>query len=215
SGIAVVELAGLAPSPFTGRGLSDFGADVIRLDSPSAHRTDVLYRYKRSISVDLKSLAGLAVLKRLCAKADVVIDPFRPGVMGKMGLRPDDVFRENPKCVYARITGFGQQDKQYICPYSKMAGHDINYIGVSGILSVGPGWKGEPAMFPANILGDFAGGGMLCVVGILLALVERTGLAAARLSMPLWQTTLCVIPKRSILNRFVQVDGGESELVSF
>ncbi|KAI8815237.1 C1q and tumor necrosis factor-related protein 3 [Cladochytrium replicatum] len=168
SGITVIELAGLAPGPFAGMVLSDFGADVIRVDKPSAHTTDVLYRGKRSISLDLKSSAGLAVLKRLCAKADVVIDPFRPGVMEKMGLGPDDVLRENPKCVYARITGFGQQG-----PYSKMAGHDINYIAVSGVLSV-LGRKGEPPMFPANILGDFAGGGMLCVVGILLALVERT-----------------------------------------
>jgi len=107
-------------------------------------------------------------LLRLIDKADVLIEPFRPGVMERLGLGPDVVLARNPRLVYARMTGFGQTG-----PYAAMAGHDINYIAVSGMLST-LGRKDENPLFPINLLGDFAGGGMLCALGILLALIERT-----------------------------------------
>ncbi|KAJ3131663.1 hypothetical protein HK101_004688 [Irineochytrium annulatum] len=147
--------------------LADFGADVIRVDRIAESTTDVLGRGKRSVALDLKSPSGLAVLLALASKCDVLIDPFRPGVLEKMGLGPDVVLKANPRCIFARLTGFGQKG-----PYARMAGHDINYIAISGALAA-IGRAGENPIFPANILGDFAGGGMLCVMGILLALFER------------------------------------------
>ncbi|KAJ3099088.1 hypothetical protein HDU97_003467 [Phlyctochytrium planicorne] len=130
SGITVIELAGLAPAPFAGMILADFGADVIRVDRIATSTTDVLARGKRSISIDLKNAHGREVVKKIMEKVDVVIDPFRPGVLEKMGLGPDTILKINPKCIFARLTGFGQT-------------------------------------------GDFAGGGMLCAMGILIALIER------------------------------------------
>ncbi|KAI8850308.1 CoA-transferase family III domain-containing protein [Chytridium lagenaria] len=167
AGIKVLELAGLAPAPFAGMMLADFGADVIRVDRIASSTTDVLGRGKRSISLNLKSEEGRETLKKMMAQADVVIDPFRPGVLEKLGLGPDTILKLNPKCVFARLTGFGQYGD-----FANMAGHDINYIAISGALSA-IGRAGENPMFPANLLGDFAGGGMLCVVGILISLIER------------------------------------------
>jgi len=129
--------------------------------------TDNLCRGKRSLALDLKSKEGQAVIHRIIHKVDVIIEPFRPGVMEKLNIGPEVLCKLNPKLIYARLTGFGQTG-----PYSKMAGHDINYIGVAGSLDAFRR-KGENPLFPTNTLGDFAGGGMLCVMGILLSLVER------------------------------------------
>ncbi|KAI8829884.1 CoA-transferase family III domain-containing protein [Chytriomyces cf. hyalinus JEL632] len=124
-------------------------------------------RGKKSVSINLRSKKGIELAKRLIAKADVVLDAFRPGVMESLGLGPDVIQGINPRRIFARLTGFGQTGE-----LSRMAGHDINYIAVSGALSP-LGRSGENPMPPANILGDFAGGGMLCVMGILMALIER------------------------------------------
>ncbi|MGH7789902.1 MAG: CaiB/BaiF CoA transferase family protein [Candidatus Binatia bacterium] len=168
-GIRVIEMAGLAPAPFCGMILADFGADVVRVDRVGAGSMDQLARGKRSVAVNLKSPEGVETVLRLAEKADVLLEPYRPGVMERLGLGPDVACARNPKLVFARLTGFGQDG-----PYATMAGHDINYIAISGALSL-LGRKGEKPLFPVNLLGDFAGGGMLCALGIALALLERVG----------------------------------------
>jgi alpha-methylacyl-CoA racemase len=157
--------------------LADYGATVLRLDrafpnshsnSPPPPTPDVLSRRKTSISVDMKSPAGIDLIKSLLPHVDVVIDPFRPGVLEKLGLGPEDVMlKTNPRLIVARMTGFRRDGK-----YKMMAGHDINYIAVSGVLSM-LGRKGEKPYAPGNIIGDFAGGGAMCFLGILLALISR------------------------------------------
>jgi alpha-methylacyl-CoA racemase len=166
-GIRVVEMAGLAPAPFCGVILADFGADVVRVDRVGAPSFDQLARGKRSVGVNLKDPNGVETVLRLIEKADVVLEPYRPGVMERLGLGPDVACARNPRLVYARLTGFGQDG-----PYAGMAGHDINYIAISGALSL-IGRRGEKPLAPVNLLGDFAGGGMLCALGICLALLER------------------------------------------
>jgi alpha-methylacyl-CoA racemase len=166
-GIRVIEMAGLAPAPYCGMILADFGADVVRIDRIGASPADLLARGKRSAAVNLKEPEGVKALLRLIEKADVLIEPFRPGVMERLGLGPDVACARNPGLIYARLTGYGQTG-----PYAGMAGHDIDYIAISGTLST-IGRKGEKPLAPINLLGDFAGGGMLCALGIALALVER------------------------------------------
>ncbi len=166
-GIRVIEMAGLAPAPFCGLILADFGADVVRVDRVGAGSLDQLARGKRSIAVDLKQADGIATVVRLLERADVLLEPYRPGVMERLGLGPEVVCTRNPRLVYARLTGFGQSG-----PYAQMAGHDIDYIALSGALSLF-GRQGEKPLAPVNLLGDFAGGGMLCALGICLALLER------------------------------------------
>ncbi|XP_031299646.2 alpha-methylacyl-CoA racemase [Camelus dromedarius] len=168
-GVSVLELAGLAPAPFCGMVLADFGAQVVRVDRPRV-RVDpsTLARGKRSLVVDLKQPRGAAVLRRLCARADVVLEPFRHGVMEKLQLGPEILQRENPKLIYARLSGFGQSGR-----FSRVAGHDINYLALSGVLSK-IGRSGENPYAPLNLLADFAGGGLICALGIMLALFERT-----------------------------------------
>jgi len=129
--------------------------------------SDTLCRGKRSLALDLKSKEGQAVIHRIVPKIDVIIEPFRPGVMEKLNLGPEILCKLNPKLIYARLTGFGQTGV-----YSKMAGHDINYIGLAGSLDAFRR-KDEKPLFPTNTLGDFAGGGMLCCMGIFLSLIER------------------------------------------
>ncbi|KAH7884536.1 CoA-transferase family III domain-containing protein [Phlebopus sp. FC_14] len=172
-GFKVVEFSGLAPAPFAGLVLAHHGASVIRIDKPSAQSADVLYERKRSIVLDTKNTAGLALAKQLITQADVLIDPFRPGVLERLGLGPG-IFHDsdgskglNDRLVFARVAGFPRDG-----PHRSMAGHDINYIALSGILSMLPGSKEKPT-FPLNLLADFAGGGLLCATGILLALIER------------------------------------------
>ncbi|GAB6018969.1 hypothetical protein CHUAL_000609 [Chamberlinius hualienensis] len=166
-GIRVIEMAGLAPAPFAGMVLSDFGADVIRVDkvTPSLH--DSLGRGKKSIALNVKHKDGVEVVRKLCQRADVLIDPFRRGVMEKLGLGPNVLMKDNPRLVYSRMTGYGQSGS-----YADAAGHDINYLSLSGVLSRF-GRKNEKPFPPINLLGDFAGGGLICAFGITLALLER------------------------------------------
>ncbi|XP_069780138.1 alpha-methylacyl-CoA racemase isoform X2 [Narcine bancroftii] len=168
AGIRVIELAGLAPAPFCGMILSDFGAKVVRIDrTGTTTSVDVLARGKRSVALNLKKPEGVKVLKQLCNLSDVLLEPFRKGVMERLGLGPEVLLEQNPKLIYARLTGFGQSGT-----YSKSAGHDINYIAVSGLLSKF-GRKGENPYPPLNVVADFAGGGVMCAMGIILALYER------------------------------------------
>ncbi|KAL1747135.1 CoA-transferase family III domain-containing protein [Schizophyllum fasciatum] len=171
SGVKVVEFAGLAPGPFAGMILADYGASVVRVDKPGAQTQDVLARGKRSIAISPKSPSGRNALKQIIAASDVLIDPFRPGVLERLGLGPD-VFLAvnglNKQLVYARISGFPVNG-----PEKDMAGHDINYLALSGVLDMLPGDK-KPT-FPLNLVADFAGGGLLCALGILLALRSGRG----------------------------------------
>ncbi|UCB49408.1 MAG: CoA transferase [Deltaproteobacteria bacterium] len=174
-GIRVIEMAGLAPSPYCGMILADFGADVVIVDRLSTGAPEIpnimsknpFDRGKRSMRVNLKTKEGIAVVRQMIQAYDVLLEPYRPGVMEKLGLGPDEAMDLNPKLIYARLTGWGQKG-----PYANMAGHDINYIALSGALSLFRR-KGEKPLPPCNLLGDFAGGGMLCAMGILLALIER------------------------------------------
>ncbi|TFK82669.1 CoA-transferase family III [Polyporus arcularius HHB13444] len=179
AGVKVVEFAGLAPGPMAGMILADFGADVVRVDRPSGVATavpapDVLARGKRSIAIDPKTPSGYAIVRKLVEQADVLIDPFRPGVMERLKLSPEvflgiekaGVQGSNKRLVYARLVGFPREG-----PHKDMAGHDVNYLALSGVLSMLPG-EDKPT-FPLNILADFAGGGAMCAMGILLALLER------------------------------------------
>ncbi|XP_041360307.1 alpha-methylacyl-CoA racemase-like [Gigantopelta aegis] len=167
-GVKVIEMAGLAPAPFCGMILADFGARVIRVDRTKYADMDRLARGKQSIAVDLKKKEGVTVIQRLCRGADVLIEPFRHGVMEKLGLGPDVMLTDNPRLVYARLTGFGQSG-----PLARKAGHDINYLAISGVLSRF-GRHNENPSFPLNLLADFAGGGLMCALGITMALFERT-----------------------------------------
>jgi alpha-methylacyl-CoA racemase len=153
--------------------LADYGATVLRLDRAlAAAPSDQLTRRKTSICVNIKNPAGVALIKKMIPFVDVIIDPFRPGVLEKAGLSPEDVLLKlNPRLIIGRMTGFRRDGK-----YSQMAGHDINYIAISGVLSLF-GRKGENPYPPGNVIGDFAGGGAMCFLGILLALLarEKTG----------------------------------------
>ncbi|KAF3771236.1 hypothetical protein M406DRAFT_59954 [Cryphonectria parasitica EP155] len=168
AGLKVLEFAGLAPGPFAGLLLADAGASVLRIDRPSPSPTpDGLTRHKTSIAINLKSPAGRALVLRLAREADVLIESFRPGVMEKLGLGPEVLLQTNPGLLYARMTGFRRDGR-----YKDMAGHDINYLAVSGVLGL-LGRKDQKPTPPINILGDFAGGGATLFQGILLALLAR------------------------------------------
>jgi len=169
AGFTIIELAGIGPGPFCGMMLSDMGADVIRVDriAPGAPRQrDVLNRNRRSLAVDLKQAEGVETVLRLCAKADAIIEGFRPGVTERLGLGPEACMARNPKLVYGRMTGWGQDG-----PMAQAAGHDINYIALSGALhAIGP--KGGKPVPPLNLVGDFGGGGMLLAFGVVCGLLE-------------------------------------------
>ena len=174
TGVRVVELAGIGPNPHAGMLLADLGADVVRVDRPGSEAAalgprrvpDLTLRGKQLVTVDLKDPAGRAELLELIGSADVLIEGFRPGVTERLGLGPDDSLARNPRLVYGRITGWGQDG-----PFATAAGHDINYISLTGALhAVGPADTPVP---PLNLVGDFGGGSMLLVVGILGALLER------------------------------------------
>ena len=172
-GVRVIEIASLAPAPFGCMVLADLGADVLRVDraersGPQARTpADPLVRGRRSIGLNLKDAAGVDVLLRLIEGADVLVEGFRPGVAERLGFGPEECARRNPRLVFARMTGWGQAG-----PLARTAGHDIDYIGISGAL--GPiGRAGERPVPPLNLVGDFGGGGMLLAVGVLAALVER------------------------------------------
>jgi alpha-methylacyl-CoA racemase len=172
-GIKVLDFSRLAPGPYGAMILADMGADVVRVDRAPLGSDmggafgDVLGRGKRSIGLDLKNPKGVEVALKLLETCDVLVEGFRPGVMERLGLGPDEVLAHNPRIIYARITGWGQQG-----PLALEAGHDINYIAVSGVLHA-IGRRGERPLPPINIIGDFAGGGMLTALGVVLALYER------------------------------------------
>jgi alpha-methylacyl-CoA racemase len=171
--VKVIEIASLAPAPFGCMVLADLGADVLRIDRPDRSGrqqlppVDPLARSRRSIRLDLKNPAAVDVLLRLVAETDVLVEAFRPGVAERLGFAPEVCAEVNPRLVYARMTGWGQEG-----PLAATAGHDIDYIGVSGSLEP-IGREGERPVPPLNLLGDFGGGGMLLVVGVLAALLER------------------------------------------
>ncbi len=171
SGIKIIELAGIGPGPFCGMLLSDLGAEVIRVDRAGAaarRPVDVLTRGRKSIAVDLKSDAGKEVILKLCEGADAIFEGFRPGVTERLGLGPADCMARNEKLVYGRMTGWGQEG-----PMANAAGHDINYIALSGALSaIGP--KGGKPVPPLNLVGDFGGGGMVLALGIVSAILEAS-----------------------------------------
>ena len=169
NGLRIIELAGIGPGPFCGMMLSDMGAEVIRVDrltAGSRRPKDVLARNRRSIAVDLKKTEGVEVVLRLCTQAAGLFEGFRPGVTERLGLGPDACMARNAKLVYGRMTGWGQEG-----PLAQAAGHDINYIGLSGALhAIGrPGSKPVP---PLNLVGDFGGGGMLLAFGMVCGMLE-------------------------------------------
>jgi alpha-methylacyl-CoA racemase len=176
SGIRVVEIGGIGPGPFCAMLLADLGADVLRVDrvaggglvGPSDdHTTELLNRGRRSIAVDLKHPDGPEVVLSLVEQADVLMEGFRPGVTERLGIGPDACVARNPKLVYGRMTGYGQDG-----PMAQAVGHDLNYVAQSGVLSM-IGRHGQPPTPPLSLVGDFGGGGMVLALGICAALVER------------------------------------------
>ncbi|MFI0961266.1 CaiB/BaiF CoA transferase family protein [Streptomyces sp. NPDC021080] len=171
AGVRVLELGGIGPGPFCGMLLGDLGAEVIRVDRPTeAGRISthpILHRNRRSITVDLKHPDGAAALQRLVDSCDVVLEGFRPGVVERLGLGPEQCLARNPKLVYGRMTGWGQDG-----PYAQAPGHDINYIGLTGALhAIAPYGGGDPVP-PINLVGDFGGGGMMLAFGVVSALLH-------------------------------------------
>ena len=172
-GLKVVELAGLGPAPFASMVLAGLGADIIRVDRPTKvdrlgdPRHDLLNRGRPCIAVDLKNPEGVDAVRRLCDSADVLIEGFRPGVAERLGLGPDELLARNPRLVYGRMTGWGQDG-----PLANEVGHDINYIAITGALAA-VGRADSGPVPPLNLFGDFGGGAMLLVCGVLAALHER------------------------------------------
>jgi len=174
SGIKVVEFEAIGPGPFAGMLLADMGADVLLVDRPSsgdlgvnrARRVELMHRGKRSVTIDMKARGGAEAALELIGRADALIEGMRPGVMERLGIGPDAALARNPKLVYGRMTGWGQNG-----PLAPRAGHDINYIALAGVLSAF-GRKDEAPVPPLNLVGDFGGGGMLMGFGIACALVE-------------------------------------------
>lgn len=171
SGYRVVELAGIGPGPYAGQLLADYGADVILVERPGASLRGIDVRGKRSITLDLKNPAAISALLQMIAHADVMIEGLRPGVTERLGIGPDACHKVNPKLIYGRMTGWGQTG-----PWNQMAGHDINYISMTGALHA-MGKAGAPPMPPLNLVGDFGGGSLFLVTGIIAALLraEKTG----------------------------------------
>lgn len=176
SGLKVVEIGSIGPGPFCAMLLADLGADVIRVDRVSGaglvgpnsdFRAELLHRGRRSLAVDLKHPDGAEVVLTLVEDADVLIEGFRPGVAERLGIGPDDCARRNRGLIYGRMTGFGQHG-----PLAQQVGHDINYVALSGALSM-IGRHGQPPTPPLSLVGDFGGGGMLLAMGLLAALFER------------------------------------------
>jgi alpha-methylacyl-CoA racemase len=175
SGLTIIELAGIGPAPYACMWFADMGATVIRVDRQEAtdlglparaQATDVLGRGRQSIAIDLKSVVGQGIVKHLINTADALIEGFRPGVLERLGLAPDALLTTNPKLVIGRMTGFGQAG-----PFAARAGHDINYIALSGALHA-IGQKGGAPLPPLNLVGDYGGGGMFLIAGVLAALLS-------------------------------------------
>ena len=174
-GVRVVEIAGIGPAPLGCMILSDLGAEVLRVDRPTGpglslvpYRQDTLVRGRRSVAVDLKAAGGADVIGRLVDHADVFVEAFRPGVAERLGIGPDNVLARNPRLVYARMTGWGQDG-----PLAARAGHDIDYAAIAGVIGA-VGEAGRKPVPPLNLLADFGGGSTFLVIGVLAALIERT-----------------------------------------
>jgi alpha-methylacyl-CoA racemase len=171
-GLRVVELAGIGPAPFAAMLLADLGADVVRVERPGRPfwpadpQLDLLQRGKRSIVVDLKQPEGVEVVRQLADRADILLEGYRPGVAERLGLGPEDCSRSNPQLVYGRMTGWGQDG-----PLADRAGHDIAYIALTGVLHA-MGRAGGPPQVPLNLVGDFGGGSLYLLLGVLSALWE-------------------------------------------
>jgi alpha-methylacyl-CoA racemase len=174
-GYRIIEIAGIGPGPFACMMLADLGADIIRLERPTGPRgvdavpANVANRSRRSVGIDLKNPDAIELVLRLVEGADALIEGFRPGVAERLGIGPDDCLARNPRIVYGRMTGWGQDG-----PYASMAGHDINYISLAGALAHF-GRPGEKPVPPINMVGDFGGGGMLLAFGVVCALLEAKG----------------------------------------
>jgi alpha-methylacyl-CoA racemase len=170
-GIKILEIAGIGPGPFCGMMLADMGAEILRVDKKNipglSGKFDVLGRGRRSVTVDLKKPEGVEAVLRLAEQADVLMEGYRPGVMERLGLGPEVCLARNPRLVYARMTGWGQYG-----PLAHAAGHDMNYIAISGALHA-IGRAGERPVPPINLVGDFGGGGLLQAYGVVCALLER------------------------------------------
>ena len=170
NGIKIIEIAGIGPGPFCAMMLSDLGAEVVRIDRKSSmgegSKFNILNRGRRSVAVDLKNADGAETVLRLVEQADALIEGFRPGVMERLGLGPDVCLERNPRLVFGRMTGWGQEG-----PLAHAAGHDINYISLTGALHA-IGRHGERPVPPLNLVGDFGGGGMMLALGVTSALLE-------------------------------------------
>ncbi len=174
NGVRILEIAGIGPGPFASMMLSDMGAEILRIDRAQNVRgetgpppLDFLARGRRSIGLDLKNPEGVEMLLQLVERADAILEGFRPGVMERLGVGPEVCLARNPRIVYGRMTGWGQEG-----PLAQVAGHDINYIALAGALEP-IGRKGQKPLPPLNLVGDFGGGGMLLAFGVACALVER------------------------------------------
>jgi alpha-methylacyl-CoA racemase len=174
TGVKIIEMAGMGPGPFCGMLLADMGADVVRIERlmlgdrgiDFLPQFDLLNRGKRSVAIDLKSDEGRAALLTLISQADALIEGFRPGVMERLGLGPAECLSNNPRLVYGRITGWGQEG-----PLAQAAGHDLNYVSLAGAVhSIGPA-EGKPSV-PLNLIGDFGGGALYLAMGLLAAIIE-------------------------------------------
>ncbi|MDI1302953.1 MAG: CaiB/BaiF CoA-transferase family protein [bacterium] len=173
SGFRIIELAGIGPGPYCGMMLADQGAEVIRIDRPGVNPMiaevsghGILFRNRRTLAVDLKKSEGVETVLRLCEGADALFEGFRPGVTERLGLGPEVALARNPKLVYGRMTGWGQEG-----PMARQAGHDINYIALTGALHA-MGRTADVPSPPLNLVGDFGGGGMMMAYGIVCALLE-------------------------------------------
>src|SRR5690242_7839934 len=172
SGYRIVEMAGIGPAPMCAMLLADLGADVILIDRiadsglgiPVKAKYDLLRRGRPSVALDLKQPEAVKTVLRLVSAADAIVEGFRPGVMERLGLGPDVCLARNPRLVYGRMTGWGQDG-----PLAHASGHDINYIGLAGVLHA-IGRKGEPPLPPLNLVGDFGGGALYLAFGVLAAL---------------------------------------------
>jgi alpha-methylacyl-CoA racemase len=176
AGIKVIELAGIGPGPFCAMALSDMGAEVLRIDRTEESglgivlepRFELLKRGRRSVAIDLKDARGAETVLRLVEQADALIEGFRPGVMERLGIGPEECLKRNPRLVYGRMTGWGQDG-----PMAKDVGHDINYIALAGVLHCIGSEGGKPVP-PLNLVGDFGGGAMFLAFGIVSALLESS-----------------------------------------
>ncbi len=174
AGVTIIELAGIGPAPFASMLLADMGANIIRIDRARGdepgirlpYRLNVMNRGRRSLSVNLKSPAGIATVLKLVEQADAFIEGFRPGVTERLGLGPDACLARNPRLIYGRMTGYGQEG-----PMASVAGHDINYIALSGVLSM-IGERDRKPVAPLNLVADFGGGGMFLAFGVVCGILE-------------------------------------------